>query len=60
MTAFYKYVVDFRKPGSPYHKDRTTAIYYALDAEDLAEQFFSDHKHVDYNIIYKEPVEIID
>lgn len=54
MTAFYKYIVDFRKPGSPYYKDRTQEIFFALDAADLAEQFFEKYNHVDYVIIHKE------
>ena len=58
MIAYYKYIVEFSK--GPYHKDRVQEVFYALDAEDLAEQFFSKYFNVDYEIVYKEGVNVID
>lgn len=60
MTAFYKYLLEFRTPNSPYFRDRTTETFYALDAEDLAEQFYKKYLNVDYQIIGKERIDIND
>ena len=59
MIAFYKYIVEYSN-GIYYRKDRKQEVYFALDAEDLAEQFFADHFNVDYEIVYKEAVKAID
>lgn len=49
MDYIYIYKVVYRTATG----EKTTAIYAAFDAEDLAEQFYKDHLHVDYDIIGK-------
>lgn len=45
----FRYVVTYRGEFGKH-----LAYYDASNAEELAEKFFADHKHVDYDIIYKE------
>lgn len=47
----YKYTIQYLGEFG-----RHWATYIAYDAEDLAEQFFKDHKHVAYKILSKEVV----
>ena len=47
----YKYIVQYLGEFGKH-----IASYDAYDAEDLAEQFFKDHKHVDYEILLKEVI----
>ena len=49
MDYIYIYEVVFRNAIG----EKVTETYAAFDAEDLAEQFYKDHFHVDYDIIGK-------
>ena len=50
MDYIYIYKVEFRNAIG----EKETATYAAFDAEDLAEQFYKDHFHIDYDIIGKD------
>jgi hypothetical protein len=49
MDYIYIYEVVFRNAIG----EKVTETYAAFDAEDLAEQFFKNHFHVDYDILGK-------